>query len=140
MHFHRCGLCVLLVLGGITANAREWTDATGAFKVQAELVAVRNGKAILEKADGSVLSVPVDKLSAADQAYLKSLDKPQPSPRPATPPPLPAAPTPAATLPTAPPAPLTAQAADQAHKVEAILKANCYRCLGEDGACEGASH
>jgi len=47
---------------------RTWTDATGKFKIEAELVRVADGKVELKKADGTVVSVPLDKLSAADQA------------------------------------------------------------------------
>jgi WD40 repeat protein len=122
------------------AAAREWSDSSGKFKVQAELVAVRSGKVILEKADGSVISVPLDRLSAADQEYLKSLDAPKPATLPAAPAPatspasLPASPPPAS---TAASVPLTAEAGQLAEKVQGVLKANCYRCHGEDGASEG---
>jgi len=47
---------------------RTWSDATGKFKIEAELVRVADGKVELKKADGTVVSVPLDKLSAADQA------------------------------------------------------------------------
>ena len=47
---------------------RTWTDTTGKFKIEAELVRVADGKVELKKADGTVVSVPLDKLSAADQA------------------------------------------------------------------------
>jgi hypothetical protein len=42
---------------------RAWTDATGKFKIRASLVDVEEGQARLRKADGSILKVPVDKLS-----------------------------------------------------------------------------
>ena len=137
--FGLCALCALLLVGTISA-AREWTDSTGTFKVEAELVAVRAGKAILSKADGSVLSVAVDKLSAKDQAYLKSLEAPktpQPTaPQPAVPRPAPMPNTVAAPA-SVPAAPVSPAAAEQAQKVEAILRANCHRCHGEDGTSEG---
>lgn len=47
---------------------RTWTDATGKFKIEAELVRVADGKVELKKTDGTTISVPLDKLSAADQA------------------------------------------------------------------------
>jgi hypothetical protein len=84
-------------LPGSAAPAREWSDATGKFKIQGELVAVRAGKVILEKADGKIISVPLEKLSAADQAFLKSLEKPAETPMPSAPP--------AATLPATSPTP-----------------------------------
>lgn len=125
----------LLILVGcqVPAVAREWSDSTGAFKVQAELVAFRNGKVFLEKTDGTVISLPVEKLSAADQAFLKTLDAPRPAP--AVPAAIAPAPAPAATTPAAPP--VTTDAAALAEKVQGVLRASCYRCHGEDGASEG---
>ncbi len=56
---------------------RTWTDKTGKFSVEAELVEVKDGQARLKKADGKVVSVPVDRLSAADRQYLTTLDQPE---------------------------------------------------------------
>jgi hypothetical protein len=53
--------------------ARIWTDATGQFTVEAALVAVKDGKVLLIKANGSVLELPLSKLSVADEDYLRSL-------------------------------------------------------------------
>ena len=50
-----------------------WTDSTGRFKVEARLKGVNQGKAILEKSDGSVFEISLDRLSLSDQAYLRSL-------------------------------------------------------------------
>jgi mono/diheme cytochrome c family protein len=133
-----CGICSFIPVRG-----REWTDVTGKFKVEAELVAVRSGKVFLEKPDGSVITVPLDKLSAGDQEFLKSKETP-PAQAPAS---LPAA-NPFATAPPtafAPPppvaapvvAPITAQGAELASQVEKVLRVNCYRCHGEDGTSEG---
>ena len=52
---------------------RVWTDSTGRFKVEARLKGVNQGKAILEKSDGSVFEISLDRLSSSDQAYLRSL-------------------------------------------------------------------
>jgi mono/diheme cytochrome c family protein len=125
-----CGICFTFPVGG-----REWADATGKFKVEAELVAVRSGKVFLERRDGSVISVPLDKLSAADQEFLKSKEAPAEK----TPASVPAAVNPFATpAPTVPaPAPVTANGAELASQAEKVLRANCYRCHGEDGTSEG---
>ena len=59
--------------------AREWTDATGRFKTEAELVKVEADKVFLKKqSDGATIQVPIAKLSQADQAYLKTLESPAP--------------------------------------------------------------
>jgi hypothetical protein len=129
--------CVLTLIGLLEATlAREWTDTTGKFKIEAELVAVRNGKVILEKADGTVITVPLDKLSANDQAFLKAKESAAaaaaktaantaPAPTGASP----AAGTPDPVLVTDP--------AQLAANVEKVLRASCYRCHGEEGASEG---
>ena len=52
---------------------RVWTDSTGRFKVEARLKGVNQGKAILEKSDGSVFEISLDRLSSSDRAYLRSL-------------------------------------------------------------------
>lgn len=51
-------------------SSRTWTDATGQFRVEAELLAVADGKVQLKKSDGSVVSVPLEKLSQADRDFL----------------------------------------------------------------------
>jgi len=53
---------------------REWSDATGQFKLTARLISVTDGKVKLEKKDGSVANVPVDKLSEADQKMVAQLE------------------------------------------------------------------
>jgi hypothetical protein len=130
------GVFVICALISVLARGREWSDASGKFKIEAELIAVRNGKAILEKPDGSVITVPVDKLSAADQAFLKAKDAPQPAPPPAATPAVPAAHTPVPTA-NAALAPPIGNVSDLAANVEKVLRANCYRCHGEDGSSEG---
>jgi hypothetical protein len=55
--------------------ARTWTDRTGKFSIAAELVELKDGTARLKKEDGSVVAVPAEKLSDADQAYLKEHSK-----------------------------------------------------------------
>jgi mono/diheme cytochrome c family protein len=111
--------------------AREWTDDTGKFRVEADLVAVRNGRVILEKPDGKILTIPLERLSAADREFLKSDTMPTPA-QPST--------APGTTAPTSRPSPATpVSAADAAlaQQAHAVFKANCYRCHGEEGASEG---
>jgi hypothetical protein len=54
-----------------TGEFRLWTDATGKFRIEAELVSVVDGKVMLKKKEGNVITVPLDKLSAEDQEFLK---------------------------------------------------------------------
>lgn len=53
------------------AATRKWTDRSGKFSVVAELVEVKDGIVQLKKEDGKVVSLPVERLSEADQTYLK---------------------------------------------------------------------
>jgi len=62
-------ICVSLSDVG-TAAPRKWTDATGQFSVEADYVEVKEGAVQLKKADGTIIAVPVAKLSEADRAYV----------------------------------------------------------------------
>lgn len=54
--------------------AREWTDVTGKFKVEAELIEVTDGAVRLQRRDnGKVVTVSIEKLSLADQQHLETL-------------------------------------------------------------------
>jgi len=126
-----CLVCVALV-----ADAREWVDATGKSRVTAEFVALRSGKAILEKTDGSIIAVPLERLSAADRDYIQSLTAPKPAATPANTPSTTAVGS-SPTAASAAPAPVTAEGTQLASQVHAILEAKCYNCHGKDGTSEG---
>ncbi|KAI0223866.1 cytoskeletal protein binding protein [Massospora cicadina] len=49
---------------------REWTDATGSFKVEAEFIKYADGKFHLHKANGVKIAVPLEKMSAMDVHYV----------------------------------------------------------------------
>ncbi len=55
--------------------ARKWTDRTGKYSIGAEWVEFTDGMVQLKKEDGSIVALPADKLSAADQAYLHEHSK-----------------------------------------------------------------
>lgn len=55
------------------ANVRTWTDATGKYKVEATFVELANGKVKLKTTEGKVITMPVEKLSAADKAEAEKL-------------------------------------------------------------------
>ena len=50
-----------------SGGRRTWTDASGKFTIEAELVRAVDGVVTLKKADGSTIDVPVDRLSQADR-------------------------------------------------------------------------
>jgi outer membrane protein assembly factor BamB len=50
---------------------RMWTDSTGKYRVRAALVDVEDGKVRLKKIDGSLSTVPLDRLSEADREWLE---------------------------------------------------------------------
>ena len=75
---------------------RLWTDSTGKFKIEATLKELKKGpplqpyQAVLQKSDGSRVQIPLNRLSAADQDYLRrssSTNKvtPKESPKPIAP-------------------------------------------------------
>lgn len=49
---------------------RKWIDSSGKFSVEADLIEVKDGNVFLRTIDGKKLSIPLDKLSAADRLYL----------------------------------------------------------------------
>jgi hypothetical protein len=54
------------------AQARVWTDATGHFTLEAELIAVGNKTVVLKRADHELVAIPLEQLSAKDREHLKS--------------------------------------------------------------------
>ena len=60
-----------LALCAADGPVRTWTDSTGKYTVEAELLDVDNGKVRLKKNDGSVVTVPLVKMSAGDRAFLQ---------------------------------------------------------------------
>jgi len=63
-----------------TQERRTWVDTTGKFRVRAQLVDVQDGNVRLKKLDGSVISVPIEKLSQADQDWLAKQSGSAPAP------------------------------------------------------------
>ena len=57
------------------AKGRLWSDPSGTFKVKAAPVAFVEQSVVLRKEDKSELTVPIAKLSPADQEFLKRLKK-----------------------------------------------------------------
>jgi len=64
-------LALVVLAQTSVGEVRTWTDATGAFTIEAELVKVEAGKAHLKKAaDGEVIVVPLDRLSENDRRHV----------------------------------------------------------------------
>jgi len=72
----RKSLLASVVLGLLLAangDAREWTDNTGVFTVEAALLGVSDGSVRLGTKNGIVVQVPVERLCRADQLFLRSI-------------------------------------------------------------------
>lgn len=54
------------------SEPRKWTDSTGNFTLVAEFVEMKDGQVQLRKASGEIITVPLARLSADDQEYLKN--------------------------------------------------------------------
>jgi len=52
---------------------RTWKDTTGKYTVEAELVESKDGIVRMRKQSGEVVSVPLDRLSLADQKYVERM-------------------------------------------------------------------
>lgn len=76
----KCLCCFILALAISTTatavSARTWTDSSGNFQVEAELVSVDDDRVTLRKEDGQVIAVPLKRLSAADRKFLADREKP----------------------------------------------------------------
>lgn len=57
------------------AMVRTWTDSTGKHTIEAEFRGMVDGKVKLRKMDGSEISLPLEKLSDADQKWVRSPTK-----------------------------------------------------------------
>jgi hypothetical protein len=64
---------VLLFAAANAAFGETWTDRTGNFSVEATFVKVEGHSVVLRKADGSLINVPIDRLSDDSRATAKRL-------------------------------------------------------------------
>ena len=82
MKLHRSTILLgsVLLLAASPAWARKWTDNAGKFSVEAELVEIKDDSVVLKKSTGSLITVPIARLSAADRGYLRSLKQSAPEP------------------------------------------------------------
>ncbi|MGB6043618.1 MAG: SHD1 domain-containing protein, partial [Pirellulales bacterium] len=54
-----------------TPKLRTWTDRSGRFSIDAEFAGAAAGKVRLRKADGSTITLPIDRLGDDSQAWIK---------------------------------------------------------------------
>lgn len=54
------------------SDAREWTDASGKFRVEADFVDFHGNTVELKKKDGTLIRVPLDRLSKVDNDHARS--------------------------------------------------------------------
>lgn len=57
------------------ALAETWSDNTGKFQIEAEFVELKGMSVMLHKADGSTITVPLNRLSAESRALAEKLDQ-----------------------------------------------------------------
>src|SRR5437868_899740 len=64
---------LMVTVAADLAEARTWSDASGKYKVDADLIAFSPTKVVLERTDDKeLISLQIDELSRADQDYLKT--------------------------------------------------------------------
>ncbi|MEQ8786229.1 MAG: SHD1 domain-containing protein [Pirellulaceae bacterium] len=54
-----------------SSEFRDWTDATGEFRIRAKFISFANGTVRLEKSDGNIVAVPMERLCDDDQTFIK---------------------------------------------------------------------
>lgn len=66
--------CILILLLTVTtsADARLWTDVTGLYTIEADLIGFNDESVILQRENQELGAFPLEKLSPTDRAYLKS--------------------------------------------------------------------
>jgi hypothetical protein len=68
-------LCPTIVLGG-EAMPRQWTSRSGAYRVEAELVAADENVVVLKRAsDGKLLTVPLAQLHRLGMALGSTMER-----------------------------------------------------------------
>ena len=62
---------LICVAAASFADARTWTDPSGKFKIEGDLVSFADNVAQLKLKDGRVIAVHISRLCTADRAFLK---------------------------------------------------------------------
>jgi hypothetical protein len=56
----------------LCAQARVWTDASGQYTLEADLVTANDRTVVLKRPDHEMVAIPIEKLSEADREFLQS--------------------------------------------------------------------
>ena len=60
------------LLGGLPAEARTWTDASGQYQLEGDFVDFNDGKVVLSGPDGQTMAIPLGEFSEADRQYVRN--------------------------------------------------------------------
>lgn len=75
-----------IAFSGLFAEARTWTAAQGGKTFQGELKEVKGDNVVIVRSDGQSFTLPISRLSEADQKFIADSQKPDdPKPSPDTP-------------------------------------------------------
>jgi hypothetical protein len=66
------GLFLMSMGASASLSARTWTDATGRFKVDADLIAINDDVVVLKSKSGRLIAVEIAQLSPGDQDFLRT--------------------------------------------------------------------
>jgi len=70
-----CQAAFVKVRQRVLQTPRTWTDATGAHKIEAQLIDFKEGKAFLRTTDGREIQLSINDLSQPDQAFVRRILK-----------------------------------------------------------------
>lgn len=65
-------ILVIVLLCSAALDARTWTDTTGKYTVNAELIGFDSDSVVLQREDHHLVQIEIAKLSPADQEYINS--------------------------------------------------------------------
>jgi hypothetical protein len=64
--------CVVWLGSSVVAVGRTWTDSTGNYRVEADMIGYNDTHVVLKKKSRQLVAVPIEKLSKEDRDYLES--------------------------------------------------------------------
>jgi len=62
----------VIIVACRVATAREWTDSSGLYTLEADLVAFNQKSVVLQREDKELVAMPIELLSETDREFLKS--------------------------------------------------------------------